>query len=207
LRSLIDKKLKAANGATKFGRMCYSSQHCYNDQFVKREDRFTDRQRDFQRLCDARNKSLKDLLQLLTTSYHNNCASIITSYLSASGRGWSFRFADKMIVIYNSLGVATRHIDLSKIDLNSTSLVIVKGIRNIFCAYIIEETNDTICLHLIGKNGVVKGYLCVNKSSRYGMVYTNPKTVILHSTATQEYTMKDISKTKSQAYVRLLART
>lgn len=207
LYSLIDRKLRDSNNVTIFGRKYHSAFFHPADRFVKRENRFTNRHRDFQRLCSGRNKYLKDLLQLIVNSYHINCASIMHSYPTPSGLGWSFQFADKMIIVYNSLGAPVRYIDLSKIDLNSTSLVSVKGIRNVFCAYVVEETNDTICLHLIGKNGVAKGYLCVDKSSRYEMVGTNPKTVILYSTATQEYTMKDISKTKSQAYVRLLART
>lgn len=180
----------------------YSTPH-----YTLRKDRFTQRQRDYRRLKDKRNAPLVAMVQSLVNSYSINCAEFkqgSSTTHSEYNRGWTLRFSDMKIVAYGDRGDVKRDVDVSPFDLTSTSFAALSGIRNVFCAYVAEETTDTICLQVFGKNSKPKGYVCADKNSKSHIFNLDiPQRWISLS----KYGLDDIGATKAEAYARMLAKS
>lgn len=175
--------------------------------YTIRKDRFNQRQRDHRRLNDKRNVSLMTIVQSLVSTYSGNCADF-SQGSSASpsdyNRGWTLRFSDMKIVAYGERGEVKREVDISSLDLASPSFVALSGIRNVFCANIVEETGDTICLQAFGKNSKPKGYVCADKNSKGHILSHKDPSRWIHLS---KYGLNDIGATKAEAYARMLAKS
>jgi hypothetical protein len=92
-------------------------------------------------------------------------------------------------------------IDLAPLNTNSESVVALYGMRSIFCADIVEQTEDTAMLRVYGKNSKPKGYICVDKKDNYSAF--KDRSVRL---STQRYKADDIGSTRGEAIARMLAK-
>lgn len=196
-------KLKA--NYPRFGYRDYMGR--YNTpHYTLRKDRFTQRQRDHRRLNAKRNVSLMAIVASLVNAYSGNCADFSQgSSVSPSDwrKGWTLRFSDMKIVAYGDSSLIKREVDLSPFNLTSPSFVALFGVRNVFCANIVEETGDTICLQVFGKNSKPKGYVCAEKNGK-GHVFKQEDPAKWISL--RKYGLDDIGATKAEAYARMLAR-
>lgn len=177
----------------------YSNRH-----FIKREDKFSDRQRDYFRLVSPKSVSLKTLVNHMVNSYSGYCSDFnngSSEELSQWGKGWTLRFSDMKVVGYSSDGQERKVIDLAPLNIHSRSLVALSGIRNVFCAEIVEQTEDTAMLRVYGKNSKPKGYICVNKKDN-GVTFRDPEVHLDRSHCTAD----DIGNTRGEAIARMLAR-
>lgn len=175
-----------------------------NRYFIKREDKFSDRQRDYFRLVSPKSVSLKTLVNHMVNSYSGYCSDFnngSSEELSQWGKGWTLRFSDMKVVGYSSDGQERKVIDLAPLNIHSRSLVALSGIRNVFCAEIVEQTEDTAMLRVYGKNSKPKGYICVNKKDN-GVTFRDPEVHLDRS----RYTADDIGSTRGEAIARMLAR-
>lgn len=175
--------------------------------YTLRKDRFNQRQRDYRRMKDKSNVQLMEVAQCLVNSYNNNCAKLSqgSSIMHSDYyNGWTLRFSDMKIVAYGDRGNIKREIDISKLNLASPSFVALFGIRNVFCASVVEETADTICLLVFDKNSKPKGYVCAEKDGK-GHILNHkaaPRQILLH-----KYGLDYIGATKAEAYARMLAKS
>lgn len=197
-------KLKA--NYPRFGYRDYMGR--YNTpRYTLRKHRFTQRQRDYRRLKAKRNAGLASIVQFLVNTYSGNCADFShgsSASPSDYSKGWTLRFSDMKIVAYGDNSSIKREVDLSPFNLMSPSFVALFGVRNVFCANIVEETGDTICLQVFGKNSKPKGYVCAKKNGN-GHIFKQEdpaKWISLH-----KYGLDDIGSTKAEAYARMLARS
>lgn len=175
-----------------------------NRYFIKREHKFSDRQRDFFRLKSPRNSKLLALVSEMVRAYSGYCSDFnngSAEEISQWGKGWTLRFSDMKVVGYSSDGQARKMIDLAPLNTNSESLVALYGIRSIFCADIVEKTEDTAMLRVYGKNSKPKGYICVNKKDN-GVTFRDPAVHLDLS----HYTADDIGSTRGEAIARMLAK-
>jgi hypothetical protein len=175
--------------------------------YTLREHRFTQRQRDYRRLKTKRNAQLESIVQSLVISYSGNCADFkqgSSTTPSDYSKGWTLRFSDMKIVAYGENRAIKREVDLLPFNLMSPSFVALYGIRNVFCANIVEETSDTICLQVFSKNSKHKGYVCAEKNGeKHTFKQEDPdRWVHLH-----KYGLDDIGATKAEAYARMLAKS
>lgn len=204
---LVNRRLlKLERDPRAFGRPAYTGYYSHN-VFIKREDKYTDRQRDVRRLSSKRNSDLKALVSSCVNAYSNFCADFnygSSTVLTDRRRGWTLRFRDMRVVAYNDDGNIKREVDLSPFDLTSPSFVALFGIRNAFCASIVEETGDTICLQVYSKNSKPKGYICADKNSkRHIFNQKDPGKWI----SLCKYSLDDIGASKAEAYARMLAKS
>lgn len=204
---LVEKRLGAIkSGYERLGFKPHAGR--YNaPHYTLRKDRFTQRQRDHRRLNDKRNASLMTIVQSLVSTYSGNCADFSqgsSTSPSDYNRGWTLRFSDMKIVAYGERGEVKREVDISSLDLASPSFVALSGIRNVFCANIVEETGDTICLQAFGKNSKPKGYVCADKNSKGHILSHKDPSRWIHLS---KYGLNDIGATKAEAYARMLAKS
>lgn len=176
-----------------------------NRYFIKREDKFSDdRQRDFFRLKSPRNSRLLALVSEMVRAYSGYCSDFnngSAEEISQWGKGWTLRFSDMKVVGYSSDGQVRKMIDLAPLNTNSESVVALYGMRSIFCADIVEQTEDTAMLRVYGKNSKPKGYICVDKKDNYSTF--KDRSVRL---STQRYKADDIGSTRGEAIARMLAK-
>lgn len=204
---LVEKRLGAIkSGYKRLGFKPHAGR--YNaPHYTLRKDRFTQRQRDHRRLNDKRNVSLMTIVNSLVNTYSGNCADFSqgsSTSPSDYNRGWTLRFSDMKIVAYGGQGEVKREVDISSLDLASPSFVALSGIRNVFCANIVEETGDTICLQAFGKNSKPKGYVCADKNSKGHILSHKDPSRWIHLS---KYGLDDIGTTKAEAYARMLAKS
>ena len=197
-------KLKA--NYPRFGYRDYMGR--YNaPHYTIRKDRFNQRQRDHRRLNAKRNVSLMAIVQSLVNAYSGNCADFSQGSSASPSdykRGWTLRFSDMKIVAYGDSSLVKREVDLLPFNLMSPSFVALFGVRNVFCANIVEETGDTICLQVFGKNSKTKGYVCADKNGR-GHIFKQEDPAKWISL--RKYGLGDIGATKAEAYARMLAKS
>ena len=204
---LVEKRLGAIkSGYKRLGFKPHAGR--YNaPHYTLRKDRFTQRQRDHRRLHAKRNAGLASIVQSLVNAYSGNCADFSHgSSTSASDyrKGWTLRFSDMKIVAYGDSSLIKREVDLLPFDLMSPSFVALFGVRNVFCANIVEETGDTICLQVFGKNSKPKGYVCAEKNGK-GHIFKQEDPAKWISL--RKYGLDDIGATKAEAYARMLAKS
>lgn len=201
IRAEISKRISNLK-RTAFGRPAldvYKTIH-----FVRRKDKYSDRQRDYLRLQSPRNARLKILANQIVGAYSTYCFNFnhgSSDHMSMHGRGWILRFSDMSIVGYGENGLQKKMINLAPLNTNSESLVALYGIRYVFCADIVEQTEETALLKVYGKNSNPKGYICVDKKDKY--INFIDRSVRLSS---QRYTADDIGNTRGKAIARMLAR-
>lgn len=175
--------------------------------YILRKHRFNQRQRDYRRLKAKRNAQLESIVQSLVGSYSGNCADFkqgsSTTHCDYS-KGWALRFSDMKIVAYGENSSIKREVDLLPFNLMSPSFVALFGIRNVFCANIVEETSDTICLQVFGKNSKHKGYVCAEKNGKKHTFKREDPDRWIHL---HKYGLDDIGSTKAEAYARMLAKS
>ena len=172
--------------------------------FVRRKDKYSDRQRDYLRLQSPRNARLNILANQIVGAYSAYCSNFnhgSSDDMSMYGRGWILSFSDMRIVGYSENGLKKKMIELAPLNTNSESLVALYGIRNVFCADIVEQTEDTALLKVYGKNSKPKGYVCVDKKDKH--ITFIDRSVRLSS---QRYTADDIGNTRGEAIARMLAK-
>lgn len=175
--------------------------------YTLRKDRFTQRQRDYRRLEAKRNAGLASIVQSLVNAYSGNCADFSQGSSTSPSdwrKGWTLRFSDMKIVAYGDSSLVKREVDLSPFNLMSPSFVALFGVRNVFCANIVEETGDTICLQVFGKNSKPKGYVCAEKNGK-GHIFKQEDPAKWISL--RKYGLNDIGATKAEAYARMLAKS
>jgi len=204
---LVEKRLGAIkSGYNRLGFKPHAGR--YNaPHYNLRSERFTQRQRDYRRLEDKRNAPLMAMVQSLVNSYSINCAEFkrgSSTTHSEYNRGWTLRFSDMKIVAYGDRGEVKRDVDVSPFNLTSTSFSALSGIRNVFCAYVAEETADTICLQVFGKDSKLKGYVCADKNSKSHIFNLDIPQRWIHLS---KYGLNDIGATKAEAYARMLAKS
>ena len=203
----IEKRLGRIGSA--YGRLGFKGQvGRYNPpHYTLRKHRFNQRQRDYRRLKAKRNAPLESIVQSLVNSYSGNCADFKQGSSTTPcdyGKGWTLRFSDMKIVAYGENSSIKREVDLLPFNLMSPSFVALYGIRNVFCANIIEETSDTICLQVFSKNSKPKGYVCAEKNGKKHIFkQEDPAKWIRLS----NYGLDDIGSTKAEAYARMLAKS
>lgn len=197
-------KLKA--NYPRFGYRDYMGRY-YTPHYTLRKHLFTQRQRDHRRLHAKRNAGLASIVQSLVNAYSGNCADFSHgSSASASDyrKGWTLRFSDMKIVAYGDSILVKREVDLLPFNLMSPSFVALFGVRNVFCANIVEETGDTICLQVFGRNSKPKGYVCAEKNGK-GHIFKQEDPAKWISL--RKYGLDDIGATKAEAYARMLAKS
>lgn len=197
-------KLKA--NYPRFGYRDYMGRH-NAPHYTLRKHRFTQRQRDHRRLNAKRNVSLMAIVSSLVNAHSGNCADFnhgSSTSPSDYRKGWTLRFSDMKIVAYGERGEVKREVDISSLNLASPSFVALSGIRNVFCANIVEETGDTICLQVFGKNSKPKGYVCADKNGK-GHIFKQEDPAKWISL--RKYGLDDIGATKAEAYARMLAKS
>ena len=201
IRLMINRRMSRLK-RTPFGQQSIDV-HAYN-HYIPRKHKFSDRQRDYFRLVSPKSVSLKTLVNHMVNSYSGYCSDFSngsSEELSQWGKGWTLRFSDMKIIGYTSDGLERKSIDLAPLNIHSRSLVALSGIRNVFCAEIVEQTEDTAMLRVYGKNSKPKGYICVNKKDN-GVTFRDPEVHLDRS----HYTADDIGNTRGEAIARMLAR-
>lgn len=204
---LVEKRLGAIkSGYKRLGFKPHAGR--YNaPHYTLRKDRFDQRQRDYRRLEAKRNAGLASIVQSLVNTYSGNCADFSqgsSTSPSDYNRGWTLRFSDMKIIAYGDSSLVKREVDLLPFNLTSPSFVALFGIRNVFCANIVEETGDTICLQVFGKNSKPKGYVCADKNSKGHILSHKDPSRWIHL---RKYGLNDIGATKAEAYARMLAKS
>ena len=200
IRAAISKRISNLK-RTAFGRPDLDA---YKTTFVRRKDKYSDRQRDYRRLQSPRNARLNILANQIVGAYSAYCSNFnhgSADDMSMYGKGWTLSFSDMRIVGYGENGLKKKIIELAPLNTNSESLVALSGIRNVFCADIVEQTEETALLKVYGKNSKPKGYVCVDKKDKY--IAFADRSVRLSS---QRYTADDIGNTRGEAIARMLAK-
>lgn len=175
--------------------------------YTLRKNRFNQRQRDYRRLKAKRNAQLESIVQSLVNSYSRNCADFKQGSSTNPcdySKGWTLRFSDMKIVAYGENSSIKREVDLLPFNLMSPSFVALHGIRNVFCANIVEETSDTICLQVFSKNSKPKGYVCAEKNGKKHIFSQEDQS---KSIRLGNYGLDDIGATKAEAYAKLLSKS
>ena len=180
--------------------------------WVSRNDRFTQRDRDYRRLAKSSPSpgaiSLSAKLNYAVQSYNNNCATVWKTGpkgLSVVYAGWVYSFSKQQIECFDDKNNVIRTIPISLSIAKQDDFIPLFGVRNCFSAFIHQQVGDTVCLRLLNKNLSTYGYVCVDtlrNDPNFELVRAGNSNNWSFARSTKELL---ISSTPAKAFAQMLA--